>query len=61
MQYPKKGYKEAIELAGASNCNLPSLQTNLKLWDYMIEENMGDLDHSALLLAISGQKSPLNR
>ena len=52
----RKDIKEAIELASASNCNLPSLQTNLKLWDYMIEENMGDLDHSALLLAISGQK-----
>ena len=52
----RKDIKEAIELASASNCNLPSLETNLKLWDYMIEENMGDLDHSALLLAISGQK-----
>ena len=52
----RKDIKEAIELASASNCNLPSLETNLKLWDYMIEENLGDLDHSALLLAISGQK-----
>ena len=52
----RKDIKEAIELASASNCNLPSLKTNLKLWDYMIEKNMGDLDHSALLLAISGQK-----
>jgi len=29
----RKGIKKPIELACASNCDLPSLRTNLKLWD----------------------------
>ena len=52
----RKDIKEAIELAHASNCSLPGLETNLTLWDYMIEKNMGHLDHSALLLAVLDRK-----
>ena len=52
----RKDIKEAIELAHASNCSLPGLETNLTLWDYMIEKNMGHLDHSALLLAVLDSK-----
>ena len=52
----RKDIKEAIELAHASNCSLPGLETNLTLWDCMIEKNMGHLDHSALLLAVLDRK-----
>ena len=52
----RKDIKEAIELAYASDCSLPGLETNLTLWDCMIEKNMGHLDHSALLLAVLDRK-----
>ena len=48
----RKDISEAIELANSVNLSLPSLATNMKLWDYMIENGLEDLDHSALLLAI---------
>tara|TARA_Y100001968_G_scaffold239277_1_gene222701 strand:- start:1909 stop:2310 length:402 start_codon:yes stop_codon:yes gene_type:complete len=37
----RKDIKEAIELASASNCKLLSLETNLKLWDHMVEKRYG--------------------
>ncbi|MBH68858.1 MAG: 2-hydroxy-3-oxopropionate reductase [Rhodospirillaceae bacterium] len=48
----RKDVAEALELAKSVNLYLPSLSTNLTLWDYMVDNDMGTLDHSALLLAI---------
>ena len=48
----RKDIAEALELAKSVNLSLPGLETNLGLWDYMVDKKMGDLDHSALLLAL---------
>jgi 3-hydroxyisobutyrate dehydrogenase-like beta-hydroxyacid dehydrogenase len=43
-----KDVREAIKLAGAAGLHLPILETNLQLWQAMIDAGLGDLDHSAL-------------
>lgn len=45
----RKDVFEALELAQAAGVELPSLKTNLGLWDKMIDNGMADLDHSALI------------
>jgi 3-hydroxyisobutyrate dehydrogenase-like beta-hydroxyacid dehydrogenase len=53
----RKDVAEAVQLAESVGLELPGLQANLKLWDYMINNGMADLDHSALLLAIDPDSS----
>ena len=48
----RKDMAEALTLARSVNLTLPSLTANMKLWDHMVNNDMADLDHSALLLAI---------
>jgi hypothetical protein len=43
---------EALTLAKFVNLTLPSLIADMELWDHMVNNDMADLDHSALLLAI---------
>lgn len=43
-----KDLVEACRVAEEYNLNLPMLTTNKKMWDQMMEEDMGDMDHSAL-------------
>jgi 2-hydroxy-3-oxopropionate reductase len=48
----KKDIAEDLTLAKSVNLTLPSLTANMELWDHMVNNDMADLDHSALLLAI---------
>lgn len=44
----RKDVMQACELAAESGIDLPALQLNLTLWDRLIAEGDGDLDHSGL-------------
>lgn len=48
----RKDIIEVMQLAKSVGLSLPGLETNLELWDRMVENGMADLDHSALLLAV---------
>lgn len=47
-----KDMRAAASLAEAVGIDLPGLMTNLGLWERLIEDGAGDLDHSALILAV---------
>jgi 3-hydroxyisobutyrate dehydrogenase-like beta-hydroxyacid dehydrogenase len=47
-----KDMRAAASLAEAVGVDLPGLATNLGLWERLVEEGSGDLDHSALILAV---------
>ncbi|MCR9176676.1 MAG: NAD(P)-dependent oxidoreductase [Alphaproteobacteria bacterium] len=47
-----KDMRAAASLAEAVGIDLPGLTTNLGLWERLIEDGAGDLDHSALILAV---------
>jgi 2-hydroxy-3-oxopropionate reductase len=48
----RKDMAEALTLAKSVNLTLPSLIANMELWDHMVNNDMADLDHSALPLLI---------
>lgn len=48
----RKDITAALTLAKSVNLTLPSLTANMELWDHMVNNDMADLDHSALLLEI---------
>ena len=43
-----KDLVEAARVADSGNLNLPMLETNKKLWERMLEDGLGELDHSGL-------------
>jgi 2-hydroxy-3-oxopropionate reductase len=43
-----KDLVEASNVATANKLTLPMLETNKKLWERMIEDGLGELDHSGL-------------
>jgi 3-hydroxyisobutyrate dehydrogenase-like beta-hydroxyacid dehydrogenase len=43
-----KDLVEASRVATADGLNLPMLETNKKLWERMLEDGLGELDHSGL-------------
>ena len=43
-----KDLVEASKVASADGLTLPMLETNKKLWERMIEDGLGELDHSGL-------------
>ena len=43
-----KDLLEAFKVAGKSGLKLPMLETNKKLWERMLEDGLGELDHSGL-------------
>jgi 3-hydroxyisobutyrate dehydrogenase-like beta-hydroxyacid dehydrogenase len=43
-----KDLVEASKVATADGLNLPMLETNKKLWERMLEDGLGELDHSGL-------------
>ena len=43
-----KDLVEAAKVADSGNLNLPMLETNKKLWERMLEDGLGELDHSGL-------------
>ena len=43
-----KDLVEASKVASADSLNLPMLETNKKLWERMLEDGLGELDHSGL-------------
>ena len=43
-----KDLVEASKVASADSLNLPMLETNKKLWGRMLEDGLGELDHSGL-------------
>ena len=43
-----KDLLEAFKVAGKSGLKLPMLETNKKLWERMLEDGLGKLDHSGL-------------
>lgn len=47
-----KDMRAAASLAEAVGIDLPGLATNLGLWERLVEEGAGDLDHSALILTV---------
>ena len=48
----RKDMRAAMALAEEAGVELPGLMTNAALWEDMVEGGLGDLDHSALILAI---------
>lgn len=52
----QKDMRAARDLAGQVGLELPGLVANLALWDAMVDAGRGDLDHSALVLAIDPQE-----
>lgn len=55
-----KDMTNAAKLAEQSGVSLDGLDTNLQLWQRMIEHGFGDLDHSALILEIDPQNWQTN-
>ena len=47
-----KDMRAAASLAEAVGIDLPGLSTNLGLWERLVEDGAGDLDHSALILTV---------
>jgi 3-hydroxyisobutyrate dehydrogenase-like beta-hydroxyacid dehydrogenase len=43
-----KDLVEASKVAATNKLNLPMLETNKKLWERMLEDGLGELDHSGL-------------
>ena len=43
-----KDLLEAFKVAGEAGLKLPMLETNKKLWERMLEDGLGELDHSGL-------------
>lgn len=54
----RKDMRAALELADEVDIELPGLMTNAALWEAMVEGGFGDLDHSALILAIDPPEEP---
>ncbi|NQW11940.1 MAG: NAD(P)-dependent oxidoreductase [Alphaproteobacteria bacterium] len=52
----RKDMRAAQALAASVGLDLPELATNLALWETMVEAGRGDLDHSALVLAIDPEE-----
>ena len=48
----QKDMRAARDLAEQVGLALPALAANLALWDALVAAGRGDLDHSALVLAI---------
>lgn len=48
----RKDMRAAIALAEEAGIELPGLMTNAALWEDLVEGGFGELDHSALILAI---------
>lgn len=48
----RKDMRAARDLAAQVGLELPGLAANLELWERLVEAGRGDLDHSALVLAI---------
>lgn len=48
----RKDMRAARDLAAQVGLDLPGLAANLALWEALVEAGRGDLDHSALVLAI---------
>lgn len=48
----RKDMRAALALAEEAGIDLPGLLTNARLWEEMVDTGLGDLDHSALILAI---------
>lgn len=48
----RKDMRAALALAQTAGIALPGLETNAALWEAMVESGFGDLDHSALILAV---------
>jgi 2-hydroxy-3-oxopropionate reductase len=47
-----KDVEQALDLAATVDIELPSLQANRLLWEKMLENGWGNLDHSALIKLI---------
>lgn len=52
----RKDMAAAGDLAGQVGLTLPGLAANLALWEALIQAGRGDLDHSALVLAIDPEE-----
>ncbi|MDF1791889.1 MAG: NAD(P)-dependent oxidoreductase [Thalassobaculaceae bacterium] len=48
----RKDMRAAVALAEEAGIDLPGLMTNAALWEAMVDGGLGELDHSALILAI---------
>jgi len=48
----RKDMDQAIELAGELRIDLPATRLSRDLYDKLIEQGDGDLDHAALIKAI---------
>jgi 3-hydroxyisobutyrate dehydrogenase-like beta-hydroxyacid dehydrogenase len=48
----RKDMRAAASLADGLGLDLPGLATNLALWEALVAQGAGDLDHSALILAV---------
>jgi len=53
----RKDMRAAVALAEEAGIDLPGLFTNAALWEEMVAGGLGDLDHSALMLAIDPPES----
>ena len=47
-----KDVEQALDLAATVGIQLPGLQANRLLWEKMLENGWGNLDHSALIKLI---------
>ena len=52
----RKDMRAAQALAAQAGLALPGLAANLALWEALVEGGRGDLDHSALVLAIDPEE-----
>jgi len=53
-----KDVRQALELAEGLGIALPGLQRNRELWERMVAQGWGDLDHSALIKTIENPPEP---
>jgi 2-hydroxy-3-oxopropionate reductase len=51
-----KDLSQALDLATAYDQQLPATQLNRALYQELIDQGHGSLDHSALILALAGRK-----
>ncbi len=53
----RKDMRAACGLAEELGLNLPGLATNAALWEALVEQGYGDLDHAALILAVDPESN----
>lgn len=56
----RKDMRAALALAEEAGIDLPGLMTNAGLWEALVDAGFGDLDHSALMLAIDPPEPEVN-